>query len=287
MRTALLSVMLVGIGLGCRASDTPDRTKDAAQLATSLDFAYGVDAARPRTSFDLHIPPVGDAELYLGEPMGAEADTLGFYGTPVAPETRAALAKLVQSGNLLSRSAGLSATAEGSGFLRITSGSVKSELSLVAPDEGVNALRTKLDQILVELARHPLRTLRMTLVATREGETLRPEITLTEVGTEPLSVLFFDPADPSFCLQATASAGARTSELSRGDVAALVGTHALPAGVTTVPVGAVYHLPLAPLAAIHKPDGGAVEISGTVTVWLPGAGASRRGIQLRTRATAP
>ena len=283
MRAVILSMVLLGSVLGCRASDTPDRTAAYA----SLDFAYGVDAARPRTSFDLHIPPVGDAELYLGEPLGAEADTLGFYGAPVAPETRASLAKLVQSGDLLSRSAGLSATAEGSGFLRITSGSVKSELSLVAPDEGESALRTKLDQILVEVARHPLRALRMTIVATREGETLRPEITLTEVGTEPLSVLFFDPADPSFCLQATASAGGRTSELSHGDVAALVGSHALPAGVTTVPVGAAYHLPLASLAASRKPDGGAVELSGTVTFWIPGAGASRRGVLLRAHATAP
>jgi len=283
MRAVILSMVLVGSVLGCRASDTPERTAAYA----NLDFAYGVDAVRPRTSFDLHIPASGDAELYLGEPIGAEADTLGFYGAPVAPETRAALAKLVQTGDLLSRSAGLQATAEGSGFLRITSGSVKSELSLVAPDEGVNALRSKLDQILVEVARHPLRALRMTLTATREGETLRPDITLTEVGTEPLSVLFFDPADPSLCLQATASAGARTSELSRGDVAALVGTHALPSGVTTVPVGATYHLSLAPLAAPRKPDGGVVEISGTVDVGIPGAGASRRGIQLRARATAP
>ena len=286
MRAVILSMILVSGVVGCRGSDTPDRTKDGTPANASLDFAYGVDAARPRTSFELHIPPAGDAELYLGAPVGAEeADTLGYFRAPVTPETRAALARLAQSGDLLSRSAAPSATAEGSGFLRITSGSAKSELSLVAPDEAVNALRSKLDQIVLEVAHHPVRALRMTLTATRDGETLRPEITLTQVGTEPLSVLFFDPTNPSFCLQATASAGARgaMAELSRGDVTALVGSHALPDGVSSVPVGAVYHLPL---AAVRNPGGGAVEVSGTVTFWIPGAGASRRAVQLRARATA-
>ncbi len=182
MRPAILLMTLMG-GFGCRASDTPDRRKDAATAtaaataaaAVDVDIAYGVDAARPRTSFDLHVPPTGDAELYLGAPVGAEeADTLGYFGAPVPTETRATLAQLVASGSLLSRSGGPSATAEGSGFLRLTSGSAKSELSLVAPDEGTNALRTKLDQLLVEVAHHPLRALRMTLAVTREGETLRP-----------------------------------------------------------------------------------------------------------------
>lgn len=287
MRTAILLMTLVG-GLGCRASGTPDRTKDGTP-STSLDFAYGVDAARPRTAFDLHIPPVGDAELYLGAPTASDdADTLGYFRAPVAAETRAALAQLVQTGNLLSRSGGPSATAEGSGFLRIASGPAKAELSLIVADGSVTALRAKLDEVIAEVAHHPLRALRMTLRANREGETWRPEITLTEVGTEPLSVLFFDPANPMFCLRATANAGTRgpRSELAQSDVASLVGSNALPGGVTTAPPGAVYHLPLAPLAAARNPDGGSVEFFGSVTFWLPGAGASRRAIELHTRAIA-
>jgi hypothetical protein len=275
-------VMLVGSTLGCRGSATPDRTKEGSASSAGLDFAYGVDAARPRTSFDLHVPPTGDAELYLGAtPEGA--DTLGYFRAPVSAEARAALAKLVQDGKLLSRTSGPSMNAEGSGFLRVASGAEKGELSLVSADEAVTALRTKLDEIMVDVARHPLRALRMSVVATRDGAALRPELTLTQVGTEPLSVLFFDPADPVFCLHASAATGTRgpTSELTRSDVAALVQSGALPGGVTAVPAGAVYHLPLPPLTVAAPP-----ELSGSVTLWLPGTGASRRAVELRAHTAA-
>jgi hypothetical protein len=287
MRAAILLTMLAGTAMACRAPSTPDGTKDGAALSASLDIAYGVDAARPRTSLDLHIPPTGDAELFVGA-MPEDTDTIGYFRAPVAAETRAALSQLVSSKKLMSRSGGPSATAEGSGFLRLASGSEKAELSLVSADEAVTALRTKLDEILAEVAHHPVRALKMTLGATREGATWRPEILLTQVGTEPLSVLFFDPANPMFCLRATATAGARgpASVLAPSDVAALVQSKALPGGVSSVPAGSVYHLPLAPLAAAASPDGGTVDLTGSVTFWLPGTGLSRRAVDHHARTAA-
>jgi hypothetical protein len=290
MRAAILSTVLsltLASAMACRGSETPDRTRDAAVSTASLDFAYGVDAARPRTSFDLHVPPVGDAELYLGASATPEdTETRGYFRAPVSDETRTALRLLVSSKALLSRSGGPSATAEGSGFLRIASGSATAELSLASPDEGTTALRTKLDEIVADVARHPVRALRMTVGVTRDGATWRPELTLTQVGTEPLAVLFLDPSDPTFCLHASATTGARgaTSELTRADVATLVQTKALPGGVTNVAAGTAYHLPLPPLAA--TPDGGTPELEGSVTFWLPGPGLSRRAVELHARVAA-
>lgn len=283
MRTAILWLSLLASVAACRAPSTPD----GAALTAGLDVAYGVDAARPRTSFDLHIPPSGDAELFIGA-MPDSADTVGHFRAPVAADKREALSRLVASKKLLSRSGGPSATAEGSGFLRIASGSDKAELSLVAADEGVTALRAKLDEILVEIARHPVRALRMTVGATGKGPSWHPEITLTQVGTEPFSVLFFDPENPVFCLRAEATAGAMgpAAELARTDVQNLVQGKALPAGVTSVPAGAVFHLPLTPVTAAPGPDRGGAELSGSVTFWIPGPGLSRRAVKLEARGAA-
>lgn len=267
----------VVLTIACRSANAP--TDSAAR--SGLDVSYGVDAARPRTSFRFHLPSTGDAELYLGAPLAASgADTLGHFRAPVDPEARADIAKLVDDAKLLSRSGGPSATAEGAGQLSLTSGSAKAELSLVSADAPVTELRAKLDAIMTKVANHPVRALRMALALVPSAGGYRPEITLTQVGAEPLDVLFCDPAPSGPCLQATATTASGSSVLSRADAADLVARGVLPSGVTAVAPGTTYRIALAPIT-------GRGEVTATVLVWFAGPGLARAAVELRAQARTP
>jgi hypothetical protein len=279
MRALTLTVAVAVAVSACKSAESP-------RHAGAIDIDYGVDAARPRTSFRLHVPPTGDAELTLGAPLSAAgADTLGHFRAPLTAEKRAELAQIVDAHRLLEETKGSPATAEGSGHLRLASGSSVADVPLAGYSPGVSTLRAKLEEIAAEVARHPVRAIRMTMQITAVGATWRPEIVLTQVGTEPLAVLFFDPDAPAFWLRAAATAGPNgpRTELGRADVAALVEAGALPGGVAMVPPGAVFRVPLPPVA---RPQG-ASALSGTAELWLPGPGRSRQSMALSASASAP
>jgi hypothetical protein len=130
-----------------------------------LELRYRIDAARPATHFDLTIPPSGDAQLLLLQPLASKPSPLGRFRGPVTAGTRAELERFVREHELLDADPGETVTAEGSGSISVATPEGRVDLGLASNDPARSELRTKLDRVVLELVAHPVAAIRTELGA--------------------------------------------------------------------------------------------------------------------------
>jgi hypothetical protein len=140
----------------------------------------------------LTIPPAGDAELLLLQPLASKPSPLGRFRGPIAPGTRAALERLVADHDLLDADQGEWATAEGSGSISLATPERRVLLGLASADPARNELRAKLDRVVDELTAHPVGAFRTELGAEPAPGGLVPILSLVHVGSEPLALVLVE-----------------------------------------------------------------------------------------------
>jgi hypothetical protein len=248
---------------------------------------------------NLHITATGQADLYLGSSWSvpqAGSDKVGFFGGPVDDVVLARLNAYLSQHNFLNRSGGAAATSPGptTRSLTLKQNGQATTLTIgdTANDPDLATVTTMLDELIASLIAQPIRAVQVELAAAPVGAGLEPTITISHIGTEPLPLLLFEPGDPNQYLRielAFESVITLPSGLSmrqplggvtvpRDTIAALVDVGTLPGGVTELAAGQSYDLTLDPLT---QPAGQNVNLTATLTFWLPGTGSERRVVYVQ------
>ena len=267
--------------------------------AQNFEIQYNASGGQPPVAMTLHIAASGQAELYLGSSWSvpqAGSDKIGYFGGPVDDAAWSQLNAYLNDHDFLARSGGAASTSPGPTTRSLTLKQAGRETSLVIGDTSndpeLATATTMLDEIIIALTDQPLRAVQAGLAVAPVSAGLEPTLTLTHLGSEPLPILLFDPADPNQYLRvelAFVSVISMPSGLTmrqplggvkvpREAIAALVEAGAIPGGVTDLAGGQAYQLVLDPLA---QPKGQNVTLNATLTFWLPGAGAERRVVYLQ------
>ena len=252
----------------------------------SLEIVYRIDAVRPPTHFSLRIPKVGDAELDLWAPLAtARPDLLGRFRAPVAD--RASLVRWVEGQNLMERSAGPSATAEGSGTVELSLGGRRAVIGLADADPGVGRLRAMLDAVAAKTSQHHVAAVRASLSVVRSSPVeVRATAFLTHVGTEPLQLVFAEPSPARLAELVFRGGGGR--ELGRvfaprGTLDAQGADAALAGGIETFGPGRAIEIPFLAVAI----PAGAVQVELHISVGVPLEGLARTSMDLAVTTALP
>jgi hypothetical protein len=302
-----LELLLTILLLAGACQPAPDETPTAPATpavednVTAYDITYAATGGQPAVDARLHIAPNGAAELYLGTSaslLQAPLDTVGsFAGTAPATSLRALHAYISQE-NLLDRSGGAlsSFPHTPNRSLSLTAGERSTTITLgdTSGDAVAIEVERMLGAIMAELATQPASAVRVTLDAPQSAGVLRPVITLAQAGSEPLSVLLYDPATANLFIRSTVSLErpvevpgnppmwipVQSRATPREHIAALVGAGSLPSGVAELPVGGSTTIPLPDLTLPAGND--PLYLSAVVSFQMPGAPNGPRMVEVRT-----
>jgi hypothetical protein len=279
---------------------TTSTNEEAAMPSTgNFEIQYNASGGQPPVAMTLHIAPDGQADLYLGSswsvPQGG-SDKVGFFGGPVDAAAWAGLNTYLTDHNFLTRAGGAASTSPGQTTRSLTLKQGGQETTLVigdtSSDSVLASVATMLDDILVALTGQPIRAAQVDFSVAPVADGLEPTLTITHLGSEPLPVLFFDPADTNQYLRVelafesviTLPSGLTMRQplggvkVPREAIVALVDAGTIPGGVSDMSAGQSYQLVLDPVA---KPQGQNVALNATLTFWLPGDGAERRVVYIQ------
>jgi hypothetical protein len=249
----------------------------------AFDIFYTAYSDQPPVDAYLHIYPNGRAELYVGtyaSVPGQLADQVGFFGMALARDTLASLNTFLLQEKFLSRSVGTPPALPFDTVVRgvtLTLGGqhIRLVMANLDKDKALSKLEQMLMDIMREAAKHPLRAAQATLSLTWDGPKLRPELTIANVGTEPLPLVVFDPANEFTNLEVEFTfiqldQFYPSVTTSRDDIAALVQAGSLPSDVQPLAAGASYQFALPSFAPPSNDP--ALTVMGTVTLWWPDVG---------------
>jgi hypothetical protein len=244
----------------------------------------------------LHIAPGGQAELDITSSWSLPpdlTDTLGRFAMVLEPARLAKLAELVEAGDLMDQGPGEPPTSPDSTTRTLTlardgeerqitlAGALEEEQPKLA------AMERLLLEILADVAKQPVSAARATWELTPEGDGVRPTVTITHVGTEPMPVLFLDPEQAGFRMRAvawfesevvfpggssawnTVGREVNTQEL----LEQLVRDGTLPSGEQQLAVGATLRFSLPVLAP--PADAGTLRVHGSLDFYRLGPGLAR------------
>jgi len=262
-------------------------TKEEPLASTEMcEIVYGVSGGQPPVSASLQISPSGQADLFLGSswslPTGT--DQIGFFSGQVAAEKLSDLNKHLIRHNFLSRSDDPTPTAPDSAVRHLHLHQAGKETAFTITDTSNDAPLASLEDMLVgimsDLTAEPLRAIHAAVAATTEGDKIHSTVTLTHQGSEPLSVLFFDPDSVNMYARVQLAVERLNKlpsgielpmalgglALSRDEIAALVDQGFLPNGVQSMEPGDTFSFELPPT---QRPAAGTVYARVTLTFWLP------------------
>jgi hypothetical protein len=287
LRLGLLALLLAGTGCSAPRADaraaagTPEAagTTDPLPVGPGLSIRYAISAARPRTDFELVVPPAGDAVLLLSAALAdPEKGPLGRFRGPIGAELRSKLERLVRERNLMDEPPGESATAEGSGSITLATAERRVTLGLASASEALNELRAALDPIVNELVHHPVAAVDVALRAERGQGGLEAVAELVHVGSEPLELVLLEGDMQASVVGTVRNPDGSTHQLAlaRTDLEAQAHAGLFRAGIDTLEPGG--RIPMALPGT--WPEGARVSV--TVSCWLPGPGRARRSITLHT-----
>jgi len=258
-------------------------------LASSemFEIVYGVSGGQPPVSASLQISPSGQADLFLGSswslPTGT--DQIGFFSGQVAADKLSDLNRHLIRYNFLSRSGEPTPTAPDSAVRRLHLDQAGKQTAFTITDTSNDAPLASLEDMLVgimsDLTAEPLRAIHAAVAATAEGDQLYSTVTLTHRGSEPLSVLFFDPDSVNMYARVQLAVERLNKlpsgielpmalgglALSRDEMAALVDQGFLPNGVQSMEPGDTFSFELPPTQRPAAADN--VYARVTLTFWLP------------------
>ncbi len=281
------------------ASSTAAPTAESGGTMTSgkaFDIFYTAYSGRPPVDMYLHIFTDGRAELYVGtyaSVPGQMSDQVGFYGMTVPSDTLSSLNNLILQEKFMSRSTTPTpALPSGTVIRGVTLTLDGQQTRLVMGDTSKDKALSKLEQMLTDIisqaVKYPLRAAQAALSLSWDGPELRPVLTITDVGSQPLPLVLFDPNDEGNYLEVEFTF-TQTNQFydsvftSRDDIAALVKAGSLSSGVQALAPGSSYQVPL---PAFTPPSNDpALQITGKLTFRLPDAtGPQVRVAQVQTAA---
>lgn len=268
--------LVAAAGLALALAACGGRPVQSAGPARALEIQYGVEAERPRESFELTLGEKGLARLVLrkarrNDPYAA----VGFFAVRPKPSDRGQIENVIREFALLDRSDEPGFTAEGSGHLRIAEGGKRAEVSLLAKDEGTRSLRLLLDGVVEAARQRPLAALKIASSAEVDGPNVAVDLTLAHRGVEPLELSVFEPKVPNGTLTVRVvfeRAGRLADErfLSPEDIARLIARNKLPSGRHALKPGEQLLVPLPLVALPPRPSELALRVEVGVTGRLRG-----------------
>jgi hypothetical protein len=297
----LLTAMLMSNGCGAsRPASAQPFLGGSGTMAEQFEITYRVRDGRPPADLDLHLSPDGQAEVYVGTSTSIPLASVNRVGTfsgqaPVAELD--ALYAYLREHDLLARGAsyGQLSPSTPNRFLEIRAGGWEAQLKLteMTTDPEIDGFEELLQSLALAMTSQPTRAVEASLELRDADGQIVPTIELRSIGSEPMTALLADPAQPVFTLYAqvelrgtkTLPTGVKIPAVlgnvafSPDDVQAMAASGELPSGVAEIPPDAVYRFELPPITALQ--DASSVTATGSVDFWLP-EGKARRGITVLT-----
>lgn len=268
-----------------------------------VEITYRAGNGRPPVDLDLHLGPDGHAEVFVGTsysiPLARVSRVGTFSGRPPAAEVHALDAYLVEH-DLLARGGNYGQLMRDtpSRFLEIRAGGREAQLKLTAmtTDAEIDGFERLLQGLALTMTNQPARAVEASLSLRNLDGQIATTIELRSIGSEPMTALLVDPAQPMYVMFAQVELqglvempNGVTIPRMLGDavfpaeaVQAMVESGGLPSGIAGLPPNAVYRFELPPLDAPQAAH--SVTATGKLQFWLP-AGKARRGLTVLTPET--
>ena len=267
-----------------------------------FELNYTAAGGRPYVQTALHISPTGQAELYLGSswslPPG-DLDTVGFFGGEVPAETWHNLQAYLTAENMLAHQGTGPATSPdmASRHLTLRQGGQQQTITIADTSQvpALARLEGLLIAIMTDLTIKPVRAAQVTLDLSANGRAREPQMTITNVGTQPLFLLLFAAAEVNqymriefnieqrFTLPSGIEMWPPVSSISplRADIMALTEAGTIPEGVHALAPGTAHSFRLPEI--IMPESSQPLYLRGMVTFWLSDNEADLRPVTIQTR----
>jgi hypothetical protein len=260
-----------------------------------LDILYAAYSGYAGVDATLHLFEDGSAQAQLmtsaSLPHGG-LDQVGTFHLAADSERAAEAESLVDAAQLDSRKppAGVGSPDATERTLRVSRGKKETVVGIGPAPGGssVDALERYLVGVLEEASRHPERAVKVTTSGIRHGESADLEIGLSSVGTDPASVVFFDPDDPGLWIRVTlfgrsVSGTGTPVSLTREQIGEAVDVGDIPPGVLDWAAGETGRL-VVPGVAL-PPGTAPVSLTTTAQFWFAGPGLARRAATVTSELT--
>jgi len=272
-------------------------------MAEQIEVTYRAAGGRPPVDLDLHLGADGQAEVFVGSSYSiplARVSRVGFFGGRAPAAEVETIHAYLGERDLLARGGGFGRAAPDvpGRFLELAVDGRRARLDLngMTIDDEIERFEQLLQALALALTEQPVRAVEASLNLSRRGDQIAATIELRSVGSQPLTVLLVDPAEPGQALRARLDleekmalpSGASlpmavgSTVLSPDAVRAMAEKGELPSGIAEVPPGMTYRFSLPPVAAPQSAL--PVSATGTVQFWLPEEQA-RRGVTVLTLET--
>jgi len=273
-------------------------------MAEPFELTYRARDGRPPVNLNLHITADGHAELFIGTSTSipvARVDRIGTFAGQAPANELQAIHDYLAKHDLVSRAGTFGQAGPGTPnrFLALTVGEQHAEFKLNSGqnDATIDGFERLLHHLALAMIDQPLSAVEASLDLQEAEGQITPTITMQAIGSEPMTVLLVDPAQPVFTLYAQVelrgtktSPGSVTFPAVLGSIAfptetvqAMAESGELPSGVTKLPRDATYRFELPPIAL--PVDASAITATGSIDFWLPD-GKARSSLSLQT-ATIP
>lgn len=282
-------------------STTAIMTEDAMSLTDGFELSYTAAGGRPFVQTMLHISPAGQAELYLGSswslPLG-NLDTVGFFAGQVPTNSWHSLQTYLTTENVLAHPGSGPATSPDMASRQLTLRQGGQEHTITIADTSQAPTLAKLEEMLLEimtgLVTKPLQAARVTLDLPVNGRGAEPQLTITNAGSEPLSLVLFSAANVNQYMHVEVHLEQRftlpsgidmwppvsSAAASRADIMTLVETGAFPEGSHTLAPGAAHSFSLAEIALPGSSQ--PLYARSVITFWLATDGEDFRSVTVQT-----
>jgi hypothetical protein len=230
----------------------------------------------------------------------ARVSRVGFFGGRAPAAETEAIGAYLAKHDLLVRGGGFGQAAPDvpGRFLELAVDKRRARLNLngMTIDDEIDQFEQLLQALALALTDQPVRAVEASLNLSRSRDQIAATIELRSIGSQLLTVLLVDPAEPGQTLRARLDleekvalpSGASlpmavgSTVLSPDAVRAMVDNGDLPSGIAEVPPGTTYRFSLPPVASPQSAL--PVGAYGTVQFWLP-EGQARRGVTVLTLET--
>lgn len=296
LRLLVLTLFLAA----CQASHSypPEPGEDMFGKSNNFDLVYAVSGGNPAMAARLHVTPDGSAELFLGSTFSLPegTDTVGHFSADVGSRQWRTINRHIERNNIADMQADGNTMPGFPSAIRTLMLTRDDDVALLSLNElgnqtGIEKLEQDLVKVMNQVAQSPQAAVRAAVAVERDGDKIRPMLTLTHLGSSPLPIILLDdehqlkidlifeqlvPLDANEDMaiplqvisidQATIEAWA-----SRGLVAN--GRFEFTQGDTVT----------LPLGDVTLPEGDDRSLNIAINFWLPGEGSSIDSVQLQTQ----
>lgn len=199
--------------------------------------------ARPRTDYELEIPPHGYARIAARRTLSSRPDgAAGYFGAPLKKTLRKEIESRVSQARLLDRHDEPDLSEKDGGFLRLARGSQKGEVSLSAQDEASGGLRSLLDELVSRSIDRPVASLRLQAKARLDGPTAKVSTRFLHQGEQAIEIAITHETEPASFRVMLERGGRLVDEMLLGpsDIERLATAGRLPRGWHTVAPGTAF-----------------------------------------------